>query len=41
MVSDLSKWNVVRAIVAVVELNSDWLNYFTRTGGPVSVNQTE
>ena len=30
---NLSKRNVVRATAAVVELNSDWLNRFTRTRG--------
>ena len=35
-VRNLSKRNVVRATAAVVELNSDWLNRFTRTRAPVS-----
>ena len=30
---NLSKRNVVRATAAIVELNSDWLNRFTRTRG--------
>ena len=30
---NLSKRNVVRATAALVELNSDWLNRFTRTRG--------
>ena len=30
---NLSKRNVVRATAAVVELNSDWLNRFTRGSG--------
>ena len=30
---NLSKRNVVRATAAVVELNDDWLNRFTRTRG--------
>ena len=30
---NLSKRNVVQATAAVVELNSDWLNRFTRTRG--------
>ena len=30
---NLSKWNVVRATAALVELNSDWLNRFTRNPG--------
>ena len=37
---NLSKQNMVRATAAVVELNSEWLNRFTRTGAPISVTQT-
>ena len=33
--------NVVRTTAAVVELNSDWLNRFTRTRDSGSVTQTE